>query len=78
VKILWVFLAECLYVNQILIRSSLQVLTSQEPHISSSFNMYSRTPLIRKLVIRIANYPYRLGPSGTQFLTVMVLHLFVT
>ena len=25
---------------------------------------YSRTPLIRTLVIRIANYPYRLGPSG--------------
>jgi len=26
--------------------------------------MYNRTPLIRKLVIRIANYPDRLGPSG--------------
>jgi len=25
---------------------------------------YSRTPLIRTLVIRIANYPDRLGPSG--------------
>ena len=25
---------------------------------------YSRTPLIQMLVIRIANYPYRLGPSG--------------
>ena len=25
--------------------------------------MYSRTPLIRKLVIRIANCPDRLGPS---------------
>ena len=25
----------------------------------------SRTPLIRTLVIRIANYPGRLGPSGT-------------
>jgi hypothetical protein len=25
---------------------------------------YGRTPLIRKLVIRIANYPDRLGPSG--------------
>jgi len=24
---------------------------------------YSRIPLIRKLVIRIANYPDRLGPS---------------
>ena len=25
---------------------------------------YSRTPLIRTLVIRIVNYPDRLGPSG--------------
>jgi hypothetical protein len=25
---------------------------------------YSRTPLIRKLAIQIANYPDRLGPSG--------------
>ena len=25
---------------------------------------HSRTPLIRTLVIRIANYPDRLGPSG--------------
>jgi hypothetical protein len=25
---------------------------------------YRRTPLIRKLVIRISNNPYRLGPSG--------------
>ena len=28
------------------------------------FSSYSRTPLIRKLVIRIANYPDRIGPSG--------------
>jgi hypothetical protein len=75
-KIVRVFLAECVYVNQIFIRSSLQVLTSQEPHISSSCNMHSRTPPIRKLVIRIANY--QLGLSGTYFLTVIVLHLFVT
>ena len=26
--------------------------------------MYNRTPLIRKLVIRTANYPDRLGSSG--------------
>jgi len=26
--------------------------------------MYSRTPLIRKLIIRTANYPDRLGSSG--------------
>jgi len=26
--------------------------------------MYSRTPLIPTLVIQIANYPVRLGPSG--------------
>ena len=29
-----------------------------------SKDKYSRTPLIRTLVIRIANYPDRLGPSG--------------
>ena len=27
-------------------------------------NKYSRTPLIRKVVIRNSNYPDRLGPSG--------------
>jgi len=26
--------------------------------------LYSRTPLTQMLVIRIANYPDRLGPSG--------------
>jgi hypothetical protein len=34
--------------------------TSSKRHI----NMYSRIPLIRKLVFRIANYPDRLCPSG--------------
>jgi len=29
-----------------------------------STTRYSRTPLIRTLVIRTANYPNRLGPSG--------------
>jgi len=29
---------------------------------------YSITPLIRKLVILIANYPYRHGPSVNIFL----------
>jgi hypothetical protein len=38
---------------------------------------YSITPLIRTLVIRIANYPYQLGPSGKHFLTVILLLLFV-
>jgi hypothetical protein len=28
------------------------------------FSIYSRTPFIRKMVIRIANYPDQLGPSG--------------
>ena len=28
---------------------------------------YRRTPFIRKLVNRIANYPYRLGPFGYTF-----------
>ena len=38
--------------------------------------MYSRTPLIRTLVIRITKYPDLLGPSGKHFLTVIVLHIF--
>jgi len=27
-------------------------------------SLYSRAPIIRMLVIRIANYPDKLGPSG--------------
>jgi hypothetical protein len=38
---------------------------------------YSRTPLIRKLVIRIANYSDRFGSSGKYCLTLIVLHLFM-
>ena len=38
---------------------------------------YGRTPLIRTLVIRIAGYPDRLGPSGRFFLTVKVLSLYL-
>jgi len=38
--------------------------------------LYIRTPLIRKLVTLIANYPDRLVPSGKHFLTVIVLHIF--
>jgi len=37
--------------------------------------MYSGTPLIRKLVIRIANYSERLGPSLKPFLNVTVLYI---
>ena len=37
--------------------------------------LYSRTPLIRTLVIRVASYPNRLGPSGEHFRTLIVLHL---
>jgi hypothetical protein len=37
----------------------------------------SRTPLIRTLVILIAIYLDRLGPSGKHFLTVIVLHVFM-
>jgi len=29
--------------------------------------MYGRTPFIRTLIIRIADYPNRLGPSGKFF-----------
>jgi hypothetical protein len=32
--------------------------------VCSEADRYSRTPLIRTLVIRTANYPDRLGPSG--------------
>jgi hypothetical protein len=33
-------------------------------HSFRATDIYSRTPLIRTLVIRTANYPDRLGPSG--------------
>ena len=36
---------------------------------------YSRTPLIRKMVIRTANNPEWLRQSGKYFLTVIVLQL---
>ena len=39
--------------------------------------IYRRTALIRMLVIGIAKYPDRLGPSGRQFRTAIVLHLFM-
>ena len=42
---------------------------------SELWHNYSRTPIIRKLVIRLANYPDRLGPLGKHFSFVMVLHL---
>ena len=38
---------------------------------------YSRTPVIRTLVIRTSNNPDLLGPSGKHFLTVIVLHLLM-
>ena len=38
---------------------------------------YSIIQLNRTLVVRIANYPNRLGPSTKHFLTVTVLHLFM-
>jgi len=43
-------------------------------HLTVMYDKYSRTPLIRKLVIRIANYPDRLGPSSKRTLT---LQLFI-
>ena len=39
--------------------------------------LYSRTPLMWPLVIRIANYSDRLGPSGKHFPTVTVLHFLM-
>jgi len=38
---------------------------------------YSMTPSIRMLVIRNTNYPDGFGPSGTHFLTVILLHIFM-
>ena len=38
---------------------------------------YSRTPLIRFLVIHIADHLGRLGISGKIFLTVNILYLFM-
>jgi hypothetical protein len=34
----------------------------------------SEWPIVRTLVIRMANYPDHLGPSGKHFLTAVVLH----
>jgi len=45
---------------------------TQETHITK----YGTGELHLSLVIRVPNYPYRLGPSGKHFLTVTVLHLF--
>ena len=38
----------------------------------------SGTPIIRTLFIRKSNYPDQLDPSGTNLLTAIVLHLFMT
>jgi hypothetical protein len=38
---------------------------------------YSKTPHIRFMAIRIANYPDWLGPSGKHFLLVILLRLFM-
>ena len=43
----------------------------------STVAVYSRTPLIWKLVIRISNYPDRIGPSSKHFLTVIVYLLLL-
>jgi hypothetical protein len=62
----------CLYVlgmKETLLRAS-NVLRSEYVElircidVRSSVMQYSRTPLIRKLVIRIADYPNRLGRAG--------------
>jgi hypothetical protein len=37
--------------------------------------MHGTTKIIRKLVIQIANYPERVGPSGKYFLAEIVPHL---
>jgi hypothetical protein len=53
------------------------ILISLESGSINFSSTYSRTPLTQTLVIRVANYPKRLGPSGKHFLTVTVPHLFM-
>ena len=38
--------------------------------------IHSTTPLTRKLVVRIANYSDRLGPSDKHFVIVILLYRF--
>ena len=46
------------------------------PRTRIKFTLYRRTPLTRRLVIRISNCPGRLGPSCNHFLVVIVLNIF--
>ena len=48
-----------------------------EDRVRVSGQIYGTTPLIRTLVIRMANYSDRLGPSGKHFLIVTVQHIFM-
>jgi hypothetical protein len=59
------------------VKYTLPLLKKLELSVIVSSRKYSRIPLIRKLVIRIANYPDHLGPSSKHFLTVFLLHLFM-
>ena len=59
------------------VKYTLPVLKKIEISSKVSSRKFIKTPLIWKLVIRIAKYPDRLGPSGKHFLTVIVLHLFM-
>jgi hypothetical protein len=56
------------------VKYTLPVFKKLELSVTVSSRQYIRTSIIRKLVIRISNYPNRLGPSGKHFLTVFVLH----
>jgi len=58
------------------VKYTLPVIRKIEISFIVSSRMYIRTPLIRKLVFRMSNYPNQLGPSGKHFLTLIVLHLF--
>ena len=54
-----------------------QLSTVSHQVIIKHFSIYSRTTLTRTLVVRIANYPNRLGPPFKYFRTVNVLYLFI-
>jgi hypothetical protein len=56
------------------IRGSIRPTSSRAHNVVAK---YSRTSLIRTLVIRITNYPDRLRPSGKHFLSVTVLRHFM-
>jgi hypothetical protein len=71
--------------RSVTVTNNVKNVEGQIPSISPGFRncvnhviayVYSRTPLIWTLVIRIANYPEQLGPSAKNFLTVLFCVFF--